>query len=98
MTEAFKADSDPRKLNLGVGAYRTEDGRPLVLSAVRKAEERLLGAAGRDKEYLPMGGNAGELAAAHSKPSQAACTSVTQPLSAAATDAFFLAAAAKVTR
>jgi hypothetical protein len=24
VTEAWKADSDPRKLNLGVGAYRTE--------------------------------------------------------------------------
>lgn len=24
ISEAFKADTDPRKLNLGVGAYRTE--------------------------------------------------------------------------
>jgi aspartate aminotransferase len=30
------------KVNLGVGAYRTEEGKPLVLNVVRQAEERLL--------------------------------------------------------
>ncbi|KAI3938125.1 hypothetical protein MKW98_018681 [Papaver atlanticum] len=29
----------PNKLNLGVGAYRTEEGKPLVLNVVRKAEQ-----------------------------------------------------------
>lgn len=28
ITDAFKKDPSPEKLNLGVGAYRTEVGRP----------------------------------------------------------------------
>ena len=36
VTEAFKADKDPRKINLGVGAYRDENGKPYVLNAVKK--------------------------------------------------------------
>lgn len=36
VTEAFKADKDPRKINLGVGAYRDENGKPYVLSSVKK--------------------------------------------------------------
>jgi aspartate aminotransferase len=36
VTEAFKADKDPRKINLGVGAYRDGDGRPYVLGSVKK--------------------------------------------------------------
>lgn len=54
ITEAFKADGDSRKLNLGVGAYRTEEGQPLVLSAVRQAEQRLVADGSRNKEYQPM--------------------------------------------
>eukprot|EP00877_Chromochloris_zofingiensis_P004348 jgi/Chrzof1/13914/Cz08g17080.t1 len=57
VTEAWKADADPRKLNLGVGAYRTEEGKPLVLNVVRKAEQKLLNDSSRIKEYLPIGGN-----------------------------------------
>jgi aspartate aminotransferase len=33
---AYKADPSSDKLNLGVGAYRTEEGLPLVLNVVRK--------------------------------------------------------------
>ena len=40
ITEAFKACTHPDKLNLGVGAYRTEDLKPLVLSVVRKVGEK----------------------------------------------------------
>ena len=36
VTEAFKADKDPRKINLGVGAYRDDHGKPYVLNAVKK--------------------------------------------------------------
>lgn len=36
ITEAFKADKDPHKINLGVGAYRDENGKPYVLNAVKK--------------------------------------------------------------
>ena len=36
VTEAFKKDTDSRKINLGVGAYRDENGKPYVLPSVRK--------------------------------------------------------------
>ncbi|KAH9946668.1 pyridoxal phosphate-dependent transferase [Amylocystis lapponica] len=55
VTEAFKADKDSRKINLGVGAYRDSNGKPYVLSCVHKAEEYLT-AANPDKEYLPITG------------------------------------------
>ncbi|KAI6031784.1 pyridoxal phosphate-dependent transferase [Pisolithus microcarpus] len=55
ITEAFKADQDPRKINLGVGAYRDENGKPYVLNAVKKAEEKII-AAKQDKEYLAITG------------------------------------------
>ena len=55
VTEAFKADKDPRKINLGVGAYSDENGKPYVLNAVKKAEETLA-SQNPDKEYLPITG------------------------------------------
>lgn len=36
VSEAFKADTNELKLNLGVGAYRTEDLQPYVLNVVKK--------------------------------------------------------------
>lgn len=36
VSEAFKADTHEMKLNLGVGAYRTEDLQPYVLNVVKK--------------------------------------------------------------
>lgn len=56
LNAAFKADTSPNKLNLGVGAYRTEDGKPLVLSCVKQAEERILNSGLYNKEYLPIDG------------------------------------------
>ena len=57
VTEAFKRDTNPKKINLGVGAYRDDNGKPFVLPSVRKAEERL---ASRhlDHEYAPISGQA----------------------------------------
>ncbi|KAE8212081.1 hypothetical protein CF327_g4247 [Tilletia walkeri] len=55
VTEAFKADTDPRKINLGVGAYRDANGKPYVLPSVRKAEDLIISKRG-DKEYLPITG------------------------------------------
>ncbi|EEB89759.1 hypothetical protein MPER_12110, partial [Moniliophthora perniciosa FA553] len=52
VTEAFKADKDPRKINLGVGAYRDDNGKPYVLPSVKKAED-LIASSKPDKEYLP---------------------------------------------
>lgn len=42
LTEAFKADTFPQKVNLGVGAYRSDEGLPVVLPSVRLAEQRLM--------------------------------------------------------
>lgn len=36
VSEAFRADTNDMKLNLGVGAYRTEDLNPYVLKVVKK--------------------------------------------------------------
>jgi aspartate aminotransferase len=36
VTEAFKADKSSDKLNLGVGAYRTDELQPYVLNVVKK--------------------------------------------------------------
>ncbi|PPR06881.1 hypothetical protein CVT24_011571 [Panaeolus cyanescens] len=55
ITEAFKADKDPRKINLGVGAYRDEQGKPYILPSVKKAEE-IVRESAPDKEYLPITG------------------------------------------
>lgn len=55
VTEAFKRDSDPRKINLGVGAYRDGQGKPYVLPSVREAERHIV-SENLDKEYLPITG------------------------------------------
>lgn len=36
VTEAFKRDTNPKKINLGVGAYRDDSGKPYVLPSVLK--------------------------------------------------------------
>lgn len=51
LVAAFLEDPSPTKVNLAQGAYRTEQGEPLLLDAVRKAEERVV-ARGGSKEYL----------------------------------------------
>ncbi|CAN1162003.1 Aspartate aminotransferase 3, chloroplastic [Linum perenne] len=56
VTVAYNKDPSPIKLNLGVGAYRTEEGKPLVLNVVRKAEQMLVNDRSRVKEYIPIVG------------------------------------------
>eukprot|EP01121_Diplochlamys_sp_Union-15-3_P010518 TRINITY_DN2959_c0_g1_i1.p1 TRINITY_DN2959_c0_g1~~TRINITY_DN2959_c0_g1_i1.p1 ORF type:complete len:432 (-),score=88.35 TRINITY_DN2959_c0_g1_i1:51-1346(-) len=41
VTEAFNKDTNPKKINLGVGAYRDDEGKPFVLPSVRKAEKKI---------------------------------------------------------
>ncbi|KAB2077584.1 hypothetical protein ES319_A06G109000v1 [Gossypium barbadense] len=55
VSEAFKADNHELKLNLGVGAYRTEELQPYVLDVVKKADKLLL-EKGENREYLPIEG------------------------------------------
>ena len=40
MTVLYKQDKDPKKIDLGVGAYRTEEGKPLVFSVIKEAKKR----------------------------------------------------------
>ena len=55
VTEAFVADQNPRKVNLGVGVYTDDSGKIPLLECVRHAEsERLKNAAPRG--YLPIDG------------------------------------------
>jgi len=42
LTEAFKKDTRPGKINLGVGIYKDEAGTTPILSCVKKAEAMLL--------------------------------------------------------
>ena len=35
VTEAFKKDTNPKKINLGVGAYRDDQGKPFILQCVK---------------------------------------------------------------
>lgn len=55
VTEAYKRDSNPKKINLGVGAYRDDQGKPFILPSVRKAEEELI-KANLDHEYAGIAG------------------------------------------
>ncbi|XP_034674642.1 aspartate aminotransferase, cytoplasmic-like [Vitis riparia] len=53
---AYNQDTSLIKLSLGVSAYRTEEGKPLVLNVVRRAEQLLVNDPSRVKEYLPIVG------------------------------------------
>jgi aspartate/tyrosine/aromatic aminotransferase len=53
---AFRADPDPRKVDLGVGVYRDERGDTPVMTAVRQAESALL-AHQKTKTYVGPAGN-----------------------------------------
>ncbi|CAI5438268.1 unnamed protein product [Caenorhabditis angaria] len=55
VTEAYRADKNPKKINLGVGAYRDDQGKPFVLPSVREAEKRIM-AENLDKEYAGITG------------------------------------------
>jgi aspartate aminotransferase len=58
MTTGFKNDKDANKVNLGVGAYRDNDGKPYVFPVVRKAEQMIVSDLSLDKEYAPIDGDA----------------------------------------
>jgi aromatic-amino-acid transaminase len=55
VTETFNADTNPRKVNLGVGVYYDDEGRVPILECVRRAEAKLL-AAQAPRNYLPIDG------------------------------------------
>ena len=55
LTEAFVADKNPNKINLGVGVYQDGKGKVPVLSVVREAERRWYERED-SKAYLPIDG------------------------------------------
>ncbi|CCU74435.1 hypothetical protein BGHDH14_bgh00146 [Blumeria hordei DH14] len=55
ITEAFRSDNAKEKINLGVGAYRDDHGKPFVLNSVRAAEN-LIVTSGLNKEYSGITG------------------------------------------
>ena len=55
LTETFKADTHPDKINLGVGVYQDATGKTPILKAVTQAETRLLETE-TSKSYLSIPG------------------------------------------
>lgn len=56
LTEAFKKDPRPEKINLGVGVYKDADNQTPVLKSVKAAERRLLDTE-TTKNYMPITGD-----------------------------------------
>jgi aspartate aminotransferase len=54
----YRADTDPRKVDLGVGVYRNDLGETPILGAVRRAEQSMLSRQAT-KSYVAPAGNAG---------------------------------------
>jgi aspartate/tyrosine/aromatic aminotransferase len=55
LTEAFKKDPNPDKINLSVGVYKNSEGQTPILRCVKEAERRLLGEE-QSKSYLGIDG------------------------------------------
>jgi len=55
VTEAFKRDQNPNKINLGVGAYRDDNNKPYILPSVKEAQN-LIHQSNLDNEYGPISG------------------------------------------
>ena len=55
LTEAYNADKNPKKVNLGVGVYTGDDGKVPLLDCVRRAEKQLVDAPVA-RNYLPIDG------------------------------------------
>jgi len=55
VTETYNADTNPNKVNLGVGVYYDDDSKVPVLKSVRAAEQKLAATA-LPRNYLPIDG------------------------------------------
>ena len=55
LTDAFKADPNPNKINLSIGVFQDEQGRTAILDSVKRAE-RLMLEQETSKSYLPIPG------------------------------------------
>ncbi|CAO3696171.1 unnamed protein product [Umbelopsis ramanniana] len=56
LTAQYQADTDPRKVNVGVGAYRDDNLKPYILPVVKKADSILFHNESLDHEYQPIAG------------------------------------------
>lgn len=56
LTEEFKKDQNPEKVNLGVGVYKDNAGNTPVLRCVKAAEKELVETQ-KSKSYLPISGD-----------------------------------------
>ncbi|ODV68074.1 PLP-dependent transferase [Hyphopichia burtonii NRRL Y-1933] len=52
----YNADSRADKVDLGIGAYRDNNGKPWILPAVKQAEQKLINSEGYNHEYLSISG------------------------------------------
>ena len=55
LTEAYVADQNPEKVNLGVGVYYTDEGKVPLLKAVIEAEKEIVGKQS-PRSYIPIEG------------------------------------------
>jgi aromatic-amino-acid transaminase len=74
VTEAYVADANPRKVNLGVGVYYDEDGKVPLLECVKRAERQMT-ERGAPHPYLPIDG-----IAAYDRAVQALLFGATSPI------------------
>ena len=61
LSTGYAADTNPNKVNLGIGAYRDDNGKPYVFPVVKKAEsilEQGTTAGTLNKEYSTIIGDA----------------------------------------
>ncbi|KAM3237952.1 hypothetical protein P3L10_012982 [Capsicum annuum] len=56
VTVAYNKNTSLLKVNLGIGAYRTKDGKPFVLNVVIRAEQMLVHDTSQVKEYIAITG------------------------------------------
>lgn len=56
LTDAWKKDPNPLKVNLGVGVYKDESGATPILASVKAAERKIVESAAT-KSYMPIGGD-----------------------------------------
>ncbi|MEM1028655.1 MAG: amino acid aminotransferase [Planctomycetota bacterium] len=56
LTEAFRADANPAKINLAVGVFKDAQGHTPVLASVKAAEQRLVDSE-TTKSYMPIDGS-----------------------------------------
>jgi aspartate aminotransferase len=56
LTAAFNEDGHTEKVNMGVGAYRSDESKPWVLPVVRSVETQISADLTLNHEYLPIAG------------------------------------------